>query len=233
MSAESTFVLVPGAGGASWYWHRVVAELERRDHAAIAVELPADDPAAGIDEYVDIIVAAAAGMPKVTIVGQSMGAFSAVPSCDRLPVEGLVLVNAMIPDPGETAGAWWGNTGAPAAKAALDVAQGRDPDAELDPLTYFFHDLPASMFEASAAYARNEVDRAFETPSPFTVWPDVPTKVITGRDDRFFPAEFQRRLAKERLGLDVTEVPGGHLAALSHPVEVTDALLASGLVNNR
>ena len=27
-------------------------------------------------------------------------------------------------------------------------------------------------------------------------WPDVPTTVLAGRDDRFFPYEFQRRLAK-------------------------------------
>jgi pimeloyl-ACP methyl ester carboxylesterase len=45
--------------------------------------------------------------------------------------------------------------------------------------------------------------------------------VISGRDDRFFPLEFQRRLAKDRLGLDVDVVPGGHLAALSYPAELT------------
>jgi hypothetical protein len=26
----STFVLIPGAGGAAWYWHRVVPELRAR-----------------------------------------------------------------------------------------------------------------------------------------------------------------------------------------------------------
>ena len=47
----------------------------------------------------------------VTLVAQSMGAFSAPLTCDRLPVDELVLLNAMIPAPGETAGEWWGNTG--------------------------------------------------------------------------------------------------------------------------
>lgn len=224
--STATFVLVPGAGGSSWFWHRVVAELQTRGRDAIAVDLPAEDPRAGIAEYVEIIVAAAAGLRSVVLVGQSMGAFSAVPACSRLPVERLVLLNAMIPHPGETAGAWWANTGAPAAKAALDVAEGRDPEADFDAQTYFFHDLPASVFEAAGDHARNEVDRGFETPCPFTVWPDVPTDVLTGRDDRFFPAEFQRRLAKDRLGLDVVEVPGGHLAALSHPFELADAIVA-------
>jgi pimeloyl-ACP methyl ester carboxylesterase len=39
----SKFVLVPGAGGAAWYWHRVVPELEQRDHDAVAVDLPGPD----------------------------------------------------------------------------------------------------------------------------------------------------------------------------------------------
>lgn len=31
-SRPATFVLVPGAGGQAWYWHRVVPELEARGH---------------------------------------------------------------------------------------------------------------------------------------------------------------------------------------------------------
>jgi len=52
----------------------------------------------------------------------------------------------------------------------------------------------------------------------------VPTRVVAGRDDRFFPLEFQREVARERLGTGVDEVPGGHLAALSRPAELTDQL---------
>ena len=39
----TTFVLVPGAGGQAWYWHRLVPELQRRGHTAVAVDLPAAD----------------------------------------------------------------------------------------------------------------------------------------------------------------------------------------------
>ena len=55
----TTFVLVPGAGGDAWYWHRLVAELERRGHVAVAVELPAGDETAGLAAYADAVVAAA------------------------------------------------------------------------------------------------------------------------------------------------------------------------------
>ena len=43
-------------------------------------------------------------------------------------------------------------------------------------------------------------------------------------DDRFFPAEFQRRVAKERLGIDADQIPGGHLVALSNPAGLADRL---------
>ena len=42
--AMTTWLLVPGAGGAAWYWHRVVELLRARGDEAIAVDLPADDP---------------------------------------------------------------------------------------------------------------------------------------------------------------------------------------------
>lgn len=54
----------------------------------------------------------------------------------------------------------------------------------------------------------------------------MPTTVVTGREDRFFPAGFQRRVAQDRLGLGPTLVPGGHLLALSRPAELAAVLQA-------
>jgi hypothetical protein len=39
-----------------------------------------------------------------------------------------------------------------------------------------------------------------------------------------FPLEFQRRIARERLGLDVDEIDGGHMVAMSNPGELADRL---------
>jgi hypothetical protein len=38
-----SFVLIPGAGGVAWYWHRVIPLLEQAGHEAVAVDLPGDD----------------------------------------------------------------------------------------------------------------------------------------------------------------------------------------------
>jgi pimeloyl-ACP methyl ester carboxylesterase len=204
-----TFVLVPGAGGAAWYWHRLVPELRRRGAAAVAVELPADDDSAGLATYADAVVAAAGNAPDVVLVAQSMGGLSAPLACDRLPVRLIVLLNAMVPRPGETGGDWW-------------TATGHDVPASDE---VFVHDVPAEVL-ATAPPPRDQSGAPFRDPWPLPAWPGVPTVVLAGRDDRFFPLDFQRRVAADRLGLPVEEVPGGHLAALSYPAELADRLVA-------
>jgi hypothetical protein len=52
--------------------------------------------------------------------------------------------------------------------------------------------------------------------------PDVPTRSLLCRDDRLFPADFMRRITKERLGITADEIDGGHCVALSRPLELAD-----------
>ncbi|MFB7164659.1 alpha/beta fold hydrolase [Streptomyces sp. NPDC056242] len=222
----TTYVLIPGAGGSAWYWHGVSVELSLRGRDVVSVDLPGDDARAGLPEYVDTVVDAVGDRTDLVVVGQSLGGFTAPLVCPRLPVSLLVLVNGMIPRPGETPGEWWANTGQEAARRANDVREGRDPDAETDLETYFLHDLSQAQIDASAEHDQDESEAVFATPFSLDVWPAVETRVVTGRDDRFFPADFQRRVAEDRLGIIPDEVPGGHLAALSHPMELADLLEA-------
>jgi pimeloyl-ACP methyl ester carboxylesterase len=219
----STFVLIPGAGGAPWYWSRVVPLLERAGHAAIAVDLPGDDNTAGLPAYVRVVVTAIGDRTDVVLVAQSLGGFTAPMVCDAVSVSSLTLVNAMIPVPGETPGAWWDNTGAVEARAAAATAGGYGVD--FDVFTYFLHDIPAEVAAEGEAQQREEADAVFGTPCDFTSWPSVPIRVLAGADDRFFPVAFQRRVAQERLGIDPDVLPGGHLIALAHPESVADYLL--------
>ena len=222
-----TFVLVPGAGGQAWYWHRVVAQLEARGHTAIAVSLPAGDDSAGLDVYADTIADAAAGRDRLVLVAQSMGGLSAPLVCDRLSVALLVLVNAMIPRPGETGGAWWDATGQARAAMEFTAAQGRASTGAFDPIETFFHDVPSNVVDAAVnAGAPSQSATPFTQPFPLDRWPTVPTRVIASRDDRLFPATFQRRVAIERLGISPDEVPGGHLVALAQPVPLVVPLEA-------
>ena len=220
-----TFVLVPGAGGDGFYWH-LLAPLLGPD--TVAVDLPAGDEDAGFTAYADAIVAAAAGATDVVLVAQSLGGFSAPLAVERLDVRRIVLVNAMVPKPGETFGEWWGAVGQAPASRAYAEQEGRDPDAPFDVEEVFFHDVPPEV--TATMFARGEpqqADRPLGDPWPLEAWPAVPTSAVTSRHDRIFPEPLQRRYLADRLGIEPTVIDGGHLVALSNPKGLADVLLHS------
>jgi pimeloyl-ACP methyl ester carboxylesterase len=220
---RASFVLIPGAGGMAWYWHRVSPLLERAHQEAIAVELPGDDESAGLNDYAEIVVRAIGARSNVILVAQSLGGFTAPLVCARTSVRMLIFVNAMIPRPGETAGAWWENTGVLKARAAAAGAGGYS--AEFDLPTYFLHDVPGAILRDAPSDQRPQADVIFKERCRFERWPSIPIRVIASANDRFFPLEFQRRLARDRLKMNTEVLPGGHLVALSNPQGLVDLLL--------
>ena len=223
----TTYLLIPGAGGDAWYWHLLEPELRGRGHEAVAVDLPAADDSAGFSEYADAVVGAIGGRTDLVVVAQSLGGFTAPLVCERVPVDLLVMLNAMVPSPGEPPGEWWSNTGHAKARSEQAARDGRDLAGDEDLLNAFFHDVPPEV--TAEAWERGEPRQSgtpFAQPWPLPKWPDVPTRFLQGRDDRFFPVEFQRRVVRERLGIAPDEMAGGHLVALSRPKELADRLEA-------
>ncbi|MDQ2706511.1 MAG: alpha/beta hydrolase [Actinomycetota bacterium] len=220
-----TYVLIPGAGGSAWYWHLVEPRLRARGHDVVSVELPADDESAGLAEYTDTVVEAVGGRTDLVVVAQSLGGFTGPLVCGRLPVQLLVLLNAMTPRPGESPGDWWTTTG----QLTAVQEQGEHSwswDDGFDPERVFLHDVPPEVATAGAAHQREQSDAPFGAPWPLSAWPDVPTRFLAARGDRFFPIAFQRRVVHERLGIAVDEMDGGHLVALSRPDELVERLEA-------
>ena len=159
---------------------------------------------------------------RIVLVATSLGAFVAPLAAQALQPIAIVLVNPLLPMPGETIEAWEGNAGAEPARVA--AAQRGGYSARFDPHTHLMHDIPPDIL-VTATPKGDQSPRPFRDPCTFDDWP-APVTVIASRGDRVFPVEFQQRLAHERLGIDAVVVPGGHLVALSHPVERTDAILA-------
>lgn len=210
----STFVLIHGAASDSRDWDLVTPRLEEKGHEVLAPDLPCEDDFAGLPEYADSVVRVTGDREELVVVGHSFGGFTAPLVCDRLPVDLLVMVNGMVPAPGESPGEWWGNTG----------WNGRSGETDVETMEVFFHDVPEDLARATIRRGKSQSGRPFEKPWPSKAWPRVPTRVLLGRDDRFLPAEFQRRVAHERLGIISDEMPGGHLVALSQPQELADRL---------
>jgi pimeloyl-ACP methyl ester carboxylesterase len=223
-----TYVLIHGAASDSWYWHRVAPLLEARGHTVVAPDLPSDDDDAGLADYADAVVRAVCDpmhRPKpLIVVAQSMGGFTAPLVADRIPVDLIVMLNAMIPLPREQLGAWWEKTGFEQARRDLARRSGR-PDTELDVIWDFFHDVPKDLVDAAFERGeRHQAGKPFEERFPLAAWPPVRTRFLLARDDHFFPADFMRRVVHERLGIVPDEMPGGHLVALSRPEELVERL---------
>ena len=170
-----TYLLIPGASCTPYHWHPLTAELRRRGHTVLEVELPCDDPTAGLRVYADMAVAAAGEHTGLTVVGHSLGGVTAPLVCERLQVDLLVLLAAVVPAPGETITEFWSNTEYPWVE-----------DKSVDT---FFADLPAELAAEARRQLKEQSDRPMRDPNPLTAWPDVPTHAVIGRDDLLFPAD--------------------------------------------
>jgi pimeloyl-ACP methyl ester carboxylesterase len=210
------FVLIHGAGDVGWYWHQVGAELQARGHVVLAPDLPCEDDAAGLPEYADTVMDAIGDHRDLVIVGQSLGAFTAVVVGGRVAAQLLVLVAPMIPAPREPPADYWTNT------RYGDESRERYDDA----VALFYQDVPPELASEALQRGRYQSEARLSEPAPFDAWPDVPTKVLLCRDDRLLPPSFVRRVARDRLGITPDEIDGGHTPALSRPTELAARLMA-------
>ncbi len=199
----------------------MVRLLVEAGHEAIAVDLPGDDETAGLSRYADLVTDAIGSRSEVVLVAGSLGGFTAPLVCERVPVRELVLVNAMIPEPGERARDWWAHTGALDARDEAARAGGYGPFEEA---SYFLHDVDAEIAAEGERYRFSEADIAFDSVCDFKEWPTIGIRVLAGADDRFFPVGLQRRVARARLGIEADVLPGGHLLPLVQPRLVADYL---------
>ena len=213
----ATFVCMHGAAGRASNWRLVADELERNGHEVVAVDLPCDEPV-GLRAYTAAVVDAIGDRrSELVLVAQSLSGFIAPLVCTHVPVELMILLAAMVPSPGESGAEWWNNTGHEEAVTAQGL-----PDHSEE--TLFLHDVPADLLE-SLEPPRDQTSTLFEEPWPLEGWPDVPTRFLLCREDRFFPADWMRAIVDERLGIEPIEIPGGHCAYLSEPEALAEALL--------
>jgi len=206
-------VLIHGAGDVGWYWHRVDAELRARGHDVVVMDLPVDDDSAGLSDYADVVVEAIGNRSNLIVVAQSFGGYIAPIVCDRRPAKLLVLVAGMVPSPGESAEEMFANTN-------------YKQQAQKDPSTraVFYHDVPSRLATEALARGRDQSGTPGKEPWPLAAWPDVPTRYLLCRNDRFFPPQWVRQVVRDRLHMTPDEIESGHCPALSRPRELAERL---------
>jgi pimeloyl-ACP methyl ester carboxylesterase len=222
----AVFVLIPGAGADPRVYDATIEALGGLDQDAIAPPLPLDDQQAGPSDHAAAVAETVPRDRDLIVVAHSLGAFAGTLVAARAPAALLILLAPMIPNPGETAGEWWSNTRHEDAIADVLLRHGPMGSWGQDAIEeVFLHDVDPSVAAATERFAGAPGRGMFTEPWPLERWPDVPTRVLVPREDRLFPRDFQRRVARGRLGLEIDEMAGGHVPMLSRPGELAARLV--------
>ena len=211
----ATYAFIHGAGDVGWYWHLVEAELRKRGHEAISMDLPVEDDSAGLLEYAQVAVTAIGDLRNPLVVAQSFGGYVAPIVCDRVEARLVVLIAAMVPSPGESAQEMLTNTG-----------YRPEPRTDASDIETFYHDVPAALAREAMARGRRQSETPGKQSWPLAAWPKVPTRFLLCRNDRIFPAAWLRDVVRDRLGITPDEIDSGHTPALSRPLELAERLEA-------
>ena len=210
----ATYALIHGGGDVGWYWHLVERELRARGHQSVAPDLPIEDDDATLEDHARVVLDAVDSLPRrgeLVVVGHSAGGYVAPIVAERAKADRLILVAAMIPQPGET------------TEEMLAATGWRMPrNEESSDMAVFYHDVDPDL--AAEAMSKERTDAGADEPWPLPAWPSVPTHFIVCRNDRFFEADWLRGVVRDRLGIQPDEIDSGHTPALSHPTELVELM---------
>ena len=101
---------------------------------------------------------------------------------------------------------------------------GQNPLEDKVALDFVYHDCPPDRIDwAMSTRLMFYAKRALEEPCPLRAWPVVSSTYIVSADDRTITPAWQRKAAREFLGVEPVELPGGHCPHVSRPEALADA----------
>jgi pimeloyl-ACP methyl ester carboxylesterase len=223
----TTFGLVHGAGLGAWCWERLIPELEARGQQAATVDLPLNDPDANAGRLAAMVRNAFSRFDDLVLVGHSIsGLIVPIVVSDR-PVRRLVFLHAVLPQP--------------SLSLASQIAAESDmfnpemiavpPSSWSDQAIvnrFLFHDCTPEVARKAFTRLRPRRERRsvlVTEITPLKSWHPVPCSYIICSDDRTINPAWARRAARDRLGVEPVEIPGGHCPMLSRPGDLAEALM--------
>lgn len=226
----TTFGLLHGAWHGAWCWERLTPELERAGHRVVAMDLPIDDPHAGLAEYAGAALAALPEDPDTVLVGHSLGA-SVIPLVAAVrTARRMVFLCPVVREPGR---ALSDQVAEDADMASYDLTQGRiifeDASSkwlEEAACDAFYNACDAATAQSAASRLRRQYWRYWDEPNTLQAWPAGERQAIICTDDRLVTAPWGRRMLPLRLGVEPVELPGDHSPFLSQPARLAEVLLA-------
>ena len=215
------FCLIHGAWHDGSCWEPVVRCLQARGHEAVAPDLPLDDPNAGFEGRARPALQALDGAADpVVVVGHSMAspyaALVAVARRGSLLVHLCPRLGGFAPPPGAPATF---REGFPFPADRPDGTSVWDAEAAIGAM---YGRLSPETARALAQRLRPMAPPAGEFPLPGH--PDIPTELVYAAEDEFFEPAWERFIARELLGIEPIEIPGGHFPMAEDPDALADLL---------
>ena len=213
-------VLIHSTGQGAAGWERVVGALAGRGLTGHAVELPSDPELLAAD-YAELIGGQVGAVDAPVVLAHS-GAGPLLPAAARaLDASHQVWLAAWVPDPGASF--------AEDTHRHLRVAF--DPDwVGKDPTTddavaeaYLYHDADAASLEWALSTRRLFLPLGVYG-ERLPLAPEIPSTYVVAAHDRTIRPEWQRRMARERLGVEPVELPTGHCPNVSRPDRLAELL---------
>jgi pimeloyl-ACP methyl ester carboxylesterase len=224
-----TFALIHGAWHGGWCFEHVEALLEGEGARVVAADLPCEDTDAGAEEYARIVSDAIGAADDLVVVGHSLGGLTAPLLAEARPVRHLVFVCGLLPQPGlslrdqlEREPSMLGPAEGETVRDEQDRSYWGDEQAAVDAL---YQDCHPEVARGAAKRLRPQARMPAAEPTPLARWPEVPSTYLVCRDDRITNPDWARRAARDRLGVEPIELPGGHTPMLSRPGHVAEILL--------
>ena len=229
----SIFALVHGGAHGGWCWELVAPDLEARGHRVVAPDLPFEDPDAGATAWAQTVIDAIATVEggaesdDVVVVGHSMAGMALPVIASMRPVRRLVFLGAMVPMPGQR---YVDYLATEPGAVTFDPSPRPGDEMGVGPISWraaregFYQDCSEVVARQAWQRLRPQSQVVFTEPCPIDVWPDVPSTYIVMTDDRAVGPDWSRRVAKERLGADLIELPGSHSPFYSRPTELVEVL---------
>ena len=226
------FLLLHGACHGGWCWDPVAAILDAARHRTTAPDLPCESLDIGLTESADAAVAALPdGVGEVVVVGHSLGALLAPLVAHRVPTRRMVMLAGVVGAPGtslESLAAEDADRDVPLQDSDLEFdTEGRFRFTDAGARRVLYHDCPPDLADASIGRLRFQRSM-WRDVAEFDAWPQVETMSIVCAEDRVVDPAWSRRVARDRLGVEPTELPGGHSPFLARPAAVA-AVLMDGL----
>lgn len=227
----TTFALVHGAWHGAWCWELLTPLLQRDGHDVVAMDLPCDDGSASFETYADVVCAALHGCDDdVVLVGHSLGGSTVALVAARRPVRRLVYLCATVPDIGRSIFDQIsdGEMLNPLYVEGLSQPDDQDRTTWVDleiARTLICADCDDSTGQAALNRLRPQARYPSTLPFPLSEFPTVSCASVVCTDDQFVRPDWSRRVARNRLGAELIELPGSHSPFLSRPKALADVLL--------